>query len=1149
MKFFSLRTQAAAWVGLAAIAGGLQAADITWVNSAGGFWNTAANWNPTQVPGPSDHAWITNSGTYTVTNNSQVILAGLTLGGESGNQALNLLRAVFALNGDGNGNANASLWIAGGTLGGSGMLTLAGPLNWTSGTITGAIQCAGGTLSTSSGLQLDGGHLVNAGVLTLSGGGTLWTGNGSVLSNLAGATCEVITNFNIYVTSGAASIWNGGLFRKSGSGTAYVESVLTNTGTLLVDGGTLDLRAPLRSLGGTIQSLAPGALIFGVGSGTHMLDANSLLTGDGLVTCYGGLVVENGACTFPGTIEITSGDMNFNSAATIGNVTIDGFQGSLSGTGAVTTSLLTITTNGVLGGSGSVTVNGPLNWSSGTITGTVYCAGGTLAAAGAKYLTGGRLINAGVLNVGGSLWASSGSVISNLASATFDLTTNLDVGQSFGSAAGAFYNAGVFRKSGGNGTAHIYQPFNNTGTMEVQSGAVSLHKGGTNSGSYSISAAAALSFEADTTYRTYTFDANSSITGEGTLACNNSLATVNVDGSCALTGTCNNSLATVNVDGSCALTGTNLVNWGTMNFNVPASVGALTVSNGTLGGSGLVVASGPLNWLGGTITGAVQCAAGAISSGTRKYLTGGLLINSGVLTLSGTNLATGSGSVISNLAGATFDITTNLDIGAYGTAGTFYNAGLLRKSGGTGVTVVYDTFHNSGSVLAQRGRLVLGSAGSNSGSNSATGSGILSFAGTNIHILDANSSLIGDGTVACGGTVVVNGTCVMTGTNVIGAGGTMSFNTPATLGSLVITGAAATLGGSGVVAVSGPLNWTAGTITGAVQCLGGTLGGGDKYLAGGQLVNAGMLTFSNGPLYTSSRSVISNLAGATWYVPVWNPMGGGLPANIFRTQSNDPCAFYNAGLLRSAGTTIADDFYNTGTVQCTNGTLSFWRACEQTAGLTRLDGGKLKATQGFALNGGVLAGTNTLTGNVTSSSTLSPGASPGVFTIASNYTQMPGGVLEIELGGPLPGTGFDQLVVTGAVALAGTLNVSLLNGFIPEPGSTYRFLTAGSLSGVFPVTNFPSGPSGMTLEYAADGVTLRVINLQPTSLTAAVADGRLQLTWPQDHTGWRLEAQTNAPASGLGTNWFDVPGSPLTNQLSVPINAANGSVFLRLIYP
>ena len=38
---------------------------------------------------------------------------------------------------------------------------------------------------------------------------------------------------------------------------------------------------------------------------------------------------------------------------------------------------------------------------------------------------------------------------------------------------------------------------------------------------------------------------------------------------------------------------------------------------------------------------------------------------------------------------------------------------------------------------------------------------------------------------------------------------------------------------------------------------------------------------------------------------------------------------------------------------------------------------------------------------------------------------------------------------------------------------------------------------------------------------------RLTLSWPADHTGWRLQAQTNNPTTGLGTNWFDVPGSAM----------------------
>ena len=60
---------------------------------------------------------------------------------------------------------------------------------------------------------------------------------------------------------------------------------------------------------------------------------------------------------------------------------------------------------------------------------------------------------------------------------------------------------------------------------------------------------------------------------------------------------------------------------------------------------------------------------------------------------------------------------------------------------------------------------------------------------------------------------------------------------------------------------------------------------------------------------------------------------------------------------------------------------------------------------------------------------------------------------------------------------------------------------------------------------------------------------QLQLSWPTSHIGWRLQAQTNSSNTGLATNWVNVSGSALTNQSTFPVNTANGSVFLRLIYP
>jgi len=71
----------------------------------------------------------------------------------------------------------------------------------------------------------------------------------------------------------------------------------------------------------------------------------------------------------------------------------------------------------------------------------------------------------------------------------------------------------------------------------------------------------------------------------------------------------------------------------------------------------------------------------------------------------------------------------------------------------------------------------------------------------------------------------------------------------------------------------------------------------------------------------------------------------------------------------------------------------------------------------------------------------------------------------------------------------------------------------------------------------------------PVNLSFAQASGAFELTWPADHTGWRLQSQTNTLGTGLGTNWFDVSGSTTTNSLSLPIDLLNDTVFYRLIYP
>lgn len=71
----------------------------------------------------------------------------------------------------------------------------------------------------------------------------------------------------------------------------------------------------------------------------------------------------------------------------------------------------------------------------------------------------------------------------------------------------------------------------------------------------------------------------------------------------------------------------------------------------------------------------------------------------------------------------------------------------------------------------------------------------------------------------------------------------------------------------------------------------------------------------------------------------------------------------------------------------------------------------------------------------------------------------------------------------------------------------------------------------------------------PPQLVSSSHANQLTLTWPADHVGWSLEAQTNSPEAGLGTNWVMVAGSALTNRVFVPLGLSNGSVFFRLVHP
>ena len=105
----------------------------------------------------------------------------------------------------------------------------------------------------------------------------------------------------------------------------------------------------------------------------------------------------------------------------------------------------------------------------------------------------------------------------------------------------------------------------------------------------------------------------------------------------------------------------------------------------------------------------------------------------------------------------------------------------------------------------------------------------------------------------------------------------------------------------------------------------------------------------------------------------------------------------------------------------------------------------------FDNTNGTITGTGTVINSAAISGgtvTVSPGASPGVLTFDGGLNTSL--ILETELEGLTPGSGYDQVVVNGVANLGSSvMDVILLNGYMPEIGDSYIALTSDSLTGHF----------------------------------------------------------------------------------------------------
>jgi hypothetical protein len=207
----------------------------------------------------------------------------------------------------------------------------------------------------------------------------------------------------------------------------------------------------------------------------------------------------------------------------------------------------------------------------------------------------------------------------------------------------------------------------------------------------------------------------------------------------------------------------------------------------------------------------------------------------------------------------------------------------------------------------------------------------------------------------------------------------------------------------------------------------------------------------------------------------------------------------------------------------------------QTGGATTVDGTLTSMsstiTPTLTLSGGLLFGIGTLGYGVIDSATITPGDSPtktGVLAVTGTYTQNSPGALDISIGGAQAAQ-FDQLNVTSTANLNGTLNISLVNGFVPTVGTQFDILNASAVSGGFSTVNGLSinGSEHFTITYNGNDVILTVAS--GAAGPAAFRTARGKQSWRGTYLG------SSSRTLGRGASLAVVPRYNRLVTVTVPV--------------